>query len=299
MSKDFYHGMYRGVVVNNTDDPLDSGRVTIRVFSIYDGVEDEHLPWAQFADPFMGGGSDSGGFWIPDVGDHVWVFFEAGDYMLPVYFAGAPARPHMPAEKANGYPKNRIFKSKAGHLVEISDEAGNERIHVKHSTGTETEIDKDGNVSQIVVSNVTQEVTGNVTQTVGGNVIQTISGDFTQNVTGNVSQSVDGNVNSTVQGNMTASVTGTSNVTGTGTVNVTAPAGITFDTPTATFTGAVAIGGAATIGGATTMSAGMTVSGGGGNVTGGLSIDSVDFGSHVHDYTDDGASMTTGGPANP
>ena len=58
---------------------------------MFDGVDDESLPWAIYADPNMGGSNDVGGINIPIIGAHVYTFFENGDFRFPTYFAGAPA----------------------------------------------------------------------------------------------------------------------------------------------------------------------------------------------------------------
>lgn len=203
-----FPGVYRGTVVDNLD-PLGAGRVRVRVLSIYDGVRDEHLPWSQYADPFMGGGVDVGGLFVPDVGARVWVFFENSDFMTPIYFAGAPAKPHFPSEKSNGeYPFNRILKTKAGHVIEIDDSSGEERIKITHKSGTYDLIDKDGNVVQNIVGNLTQTVGGDVSQTVGGSLTSVVSGD-TQLTTSNLTVNA---VNSVFNSNML--VNGTLGVTG-------------------------------------------------------------------------------------
>ena len=43
------------------------------------------------------------------------------------------------------YPKNHVFESESGHIVELDDTSGAERIHEYSSSGTFYEIDKDGN----------------------------------------------------------------------------------------------------------------------------------------------------------
>jgi len=88
--------MYRGVV-ENVDDPEKAGRVQIRVMGVHSDnpkyVETQHLPWAIPASNLhMGGGlRNIGSYKVPDIGSHVFIFFEAGDHNFPVYFATAPA----------------------------------------------------------------------------------------------------------------------------------------------------------------------------------------------------------------
>lgn len=161
-----FTGFYRGEVVD-VEDPYEAGRVKIKVFSIYDDFSIDTIPWAIMADPFMGGQEGFGGFFVPDMGSHVWVFFEQGDPEQPVYFAGAPARPHGPPERKTDYPLNHVYRTVSDHVLEINDgETGN--IKITHRSGTTIEIDKDGNLLIDVVGNVEENVAGDYTITVVG-----------------------------------------------------------------------------------------------------------------------------------
>jgi hypothetical protein len=88
--------MYRGVV-EDVNDPEKAGRVKIRVLGVHSDnkayVKTEQLPWAIPATDlrFGGGLRNIGSYKVPDVGSHVFLFFEAGDHNFPVYFAAAPA----------------------------------------------------------------------------------------------------------------------------------------------------------------------------------------------------------------
>ena len=46
---------------------------------------------------------------------------------------------------ATEYPHNHVYESEAGHIREIDDTPGSERIHERHSSGTGYEIHPDGN----------------------------------------------------------------------------------------------------------------------------------------------------------
>lgn len=170
-----YGSIYRGTVVNNND-PMQVGRIQVRIFSIFDDIPDDHLPWAIYADPFMYGGRESGSSYIPDDGDKVWVFFEAGDKMQPVYFAGAPSALDFPSEMRQGYPKKRMFKTKKGHIIEFDDNDGNERIRIRHSTGTRTEYLPNGDIYEYVTGNIHRIVEGDVIENIKGERNITIDG---------------------------------------------------------------------------------------------------------------------------
>ena len=132
-----FNGMYRGIVV---DTSKGNGLVRVRVHSVYDGIDDEALPWAQYADPFFMTAPDSGSQITPDEGDRVWVFFEEGDHMHPVYFAGAPSAKDLPEEAS---PTNRVIKTKKGNMIEIDDTDDEERIKITNSTGSYVEMNND------------------------------------------------------------------------------------------------------------------------------------------------------------
>jgi len=103
------NGIYRGVIEDNSSDPLKSGRCKVRIINAHtskktksamDGIPTDELPWAE---PVLGlvEGSISGyGAWsVPLQGSHVFLFFEAGNPMKPRYFGSAPG---YPTENPNG-----------------------------------------------------------------------------------------------------------------------------------------------------------------------------------------------------
>jgi len=72
-------GFYRGRVVSN-EDPLQLGRVKVKVCPWFEEVRDEDCPWAE---PAWQGGI----LYVPPRNAWVWVFFEGGDVEKPVWFA--------------------------------------------------------------------------------------------------------------------------------------------------------------------------------------------------------------------
>jgi hypothetical protein len=77
------------------------------------------------------------------------------------------------------YPRNHVFESESGHVVEFDDTNGSERIHEYHTSGTFYEIDADGN---------------KVTRVVGDNY-EIVAGSNYVNIKGNANLTVDGNFN--------------------------------------------------------------------------------------------------------
>ena len=68
------------------------------------------------------------------------------------------------------YPKNHVHESESGHIKEIDDSKGAERIHEYHKTGTFYEIDAGGNKVVKVVANNYTLVAGNDYVHVAGEV---------------------------------------------------------------------------------------------------------------------------------
>jgi len=173
-----FFGNYRGTVVSDAD-PLQVGRVKVRVHGFYDDVPDDAIPWALYSDPFMGGQGALGGVFVPDVGSDVWVFFENGNHMQPVYFAGAPSGAAFPKQITNSgqpesrgdlsYPRNKAIATKAGHVIELDDTEGNTRVRIAHKSGTQIIMYDNGDVYERVAGNLTRVVFGDLKEYVKGN----------------------------------------------------------------------------------------------------------------------------------
>jgi uncharacterized protein involved in type VI secretion and phage assembly len=122
-----YFGKYRGIVEENQDrDNL--GRIKARVPEIYG---DEQLsPWAWPVVPFAG--SSHGLVLLPEVGDGVWIEFEAGDPSRPLWTGCWWADGEMPTV---GKPDSRVLVTSGGHQVILDD--GNQELKLVHSGGAE------------------------------------------------------------------------------------------------------------------------------------------------------------------
>jgi hypothetical protein len=165
-----FTGFYRGIVLD-TNDPLKAGRVKVRIFSVYDDVQEDAIPWAEYADAFF-----SKGMFLPDVGDTVWCFFDNGSHMNPIFFAGAQSAKQFPSETSTGdgvvYSKNRVIKLKGGHKIEMDDSGGG-RININHNSGSRITMLASGDIEIVAAANLTQ--------TVGGNMVTNVTGNATTN----------------------------------------------------------------------------------------------------------------------
>lgn len=121
-----FYGKYRGIVVD-VNDPDNLGRITAQVPEI---LQQETSPWALPAVPFAG--PAHGLVLIPEVGDGVWIEFEAGDPSRPIWTGGWWAKDELPAP---GGTQARVLVTSTGHKLVLDDQ--NKEIHLVHSGGAE------------------------------------------------------------------------------------------------------------------------------------------------------------------
>jgi hypothetical protein len=103
------------------------------------------------------------------------------------------------------YPHNRVIESASGHVIEIDDTPGSERIHMWHKSGTFYEMHPDGKM---------------VTRVEGTNTTIVIADN---------NLSIDGDHNIVVAGNQTIEVGGNVDLTSGGEVNIIASSGVNID----------------------------------------------------------------------
>ena len=98
------------------------------------------------------------------------------------------------------YPYNHVTETRSGHVFEVDDTLGNERIHEKHKSGTSRLVDATGNLSVMVVSNKYTTVCGEDFVTIMGDANVTINGSANLTVNGNYNLEVNGSMNQTIKG---------------------------------------------------------------------------------------------------
>lgn len=181
-----FYGKYRGVVVNNRD-PLQRGRVQLRVPSV---LGEQTTGWALPCLPY-GGVANQGMFTIPDVDAQVWVEFEEGNTDHPIW-VGVFWRPSddIPEEGRLDDPTTRVLRTSSGHVLQFDDAEYNERFRLAHPAGTELTIEPKGTVvldvadgSRMVLDAESAKVTledsnGNkVTMSASGTVVEDSNGN--------------------------------------------------------------------------------------------------------------------------
>ena len=107
--------------VINTADPLQLGRVKLRIFGKYDELEDEAIPWSIPYNQLS-----SGIIVIPKIGEMCNVFFEQGDDNIPFYTGVIKNNDDLIGEYAEDYPKvwSLVYDKRMGEdgLGEVGEE---------------------------------------------------------------------------------------------------------------------------------------------------------------------------------
>ena len=121
-----YFGKYRGLV-RDVNDPENLGRIVAQVPEVYG---DEDSPWALPAVPFAG--KEHGFVVLPEVGDGVWIEFEAGYPSRPIWTGCWWASGELPAP---GGAATRVLVTSGGHKVILDDDEN--KLQLLHSGGSE------------------------------------------------------------------------------------------------------------------------------------------------------------------
>ena len=257
-----YWGTYRAIVIDNKD-PKKLGRIVLQVPEIFglDLVTDWARPKGGYLSAKNSSANnpkkppdqavltpdrdgDKGDFFVPDIGDGVWVEFEAGDACRPLWSGrwwaepgGGSEVPMLAREKPDEsqvspkgtdvltdarsqdhpeppisydptYPLNRVLKTKRGIIVEIDDTPGKERIHIWHPKRTWKEVHPDGTVTEHIQVSRYVYLENDDDLHVKGDWNVEVEGDATLNVHGDYVRHVGGNMVTQVDGIMQTTVSG-------------------------------------------------------------------------------------------
>ena len=93
------------------------------------------------------------------------------------------------------YPYNQVDESRSGHIIEIDDTPGGERILIKHRTGAGVEIRPDGSVVVATRNNLVHIVHGDNKVIVEGDAHLAYNGNLDIDVSGDMNVKVGGNYN--------------------------------------------------------------------------------------------------------
>ena len=139
-----YYGKYRGKVTDNQD-PKTLGRIRAKVPEL---IGDQETGWALPCLPY-GGSKDTGLFIIPEKGSNVWIEFQGGDLSYPIWTGTWWAESdsdgnEVPSEAQSTEPSVKILKTKTGHMVELNDTEGQQKVVISNKDGSSIKLDSTG-----------------------------------------------------------------------------------------------------------------------------------------------------------
>ena len=125
----FFPGLYTG----RGETVEDHGRIQVSVPAVFDQDVPEAFVWARPCLPY-------GHFFVPEIGDQVWVAFENGDPSAPVWLGTWYPQGGVPAEADAEPPVKRVIKSSKGHLIIMDDTDDDEALILQDQSGNSIEM---------------------------------------------------------------------------------------------------------------------------------------------------------------
>jgi hypothetical protein len=116
-----------------------------------------------------------------------------GDFGVPLNIA--PQRPSQ-------YPFNQVQETASGHVIELDDTPGGERVLLRHRKGAGVEMRADGSVVISALNNKVEVTGGDQTVIIEGNGNLVYHGNLNMKVSGDYNIDVGGNFNVNVAGNL-------------------------------------------------------------------------------------------------
>jgi hypothetical protein len=165
-----YPGLYVGQVEGND---LDLGRIQVSIPSMFDETDPDFFVQARPCFPY-------GHFFVPEVGDKVWLAFENGDPNSPVWIGIWYPDGNVPPDADVSPPVKRlicsaknhsilfddtddseavIIQDKAGNRITLQSASGNEAVIISDKTGNKIELRSDGVLIKCV-QNLTIDASG-------------------------------------------------------------------------------------------------------------------------------------------
>lgn len=129
------------------------------------------------------------------------------------------------------YPYNKVTQTESGHIVELDDTFGAERIQIAHRSGSFEEYYPDGskvvkvtkNNYQVIMADDNVLIMGVCNVTINGKARLYVKSDYELQVDGDMNTHVKGNINTTAEGKLNINVGETANINSDGNMQFTAP----------------------------------------------------------------------------
>jgi len=118
------------------------------------------------------------------------------------------------------YPYNKVTNTERGHIIEIDDTPGAERLHIYHRSGTFIEIDANGSVIKRAMGSNYEIVDKNGYISIAGKADISINGECNIFVGNDANIEVEGDTNLTCHNDITATAGGTFNMSAVESFNI-------------------------------------------------------------------------------
>ena len=139
---------YRAAVIDISD-PHDLGRIRVAITSF--GKKANQTPWVWPCSPFAG--SMYGWFFLPQIGDEVWVEQSADQDWIYTGFYWTDRTPKPEA----GSIDNRVLRTPAGHQLEFQETG---EVKLTHAGGSAIVLKQNGDISLEVADGQTVNLGG-------------------------------------------------------------------------------------------------------------------------------------------
>lgn len=121
------------------------------------------------------------------------------------------------------YPYNKVTQTESGHIIELDDTPGCERIHIYHKSGTYVEIDSNGSIIKRTKGSSYEIIDRNGKIAISGEADISVNGACNIFVGNDANIEVEGDTNITCHNDITAQAGGTLNLSATETMNLSSP----------------------------------------------------------------------------
>jgi len=110
------------------------------------------------------------------------------------------------------YPYNKVTQTESGHIIEVDDTPGSERLHIYHRSGTYIEIDANGSMVKRTKGSSYEIIDRNGKISIAGRADISVNGACNIFVGNDANIEVEGDVNLTCHNDITAQAGGTFNL---------------------------------------------------------------------------------------
>ena len=119
------------------------------------------------------------------------------------------------------YPYNKVTQTESGHIIEVDDTPGSERLHIYHTSGTYIEIDANGSVVKRTKGSSYEIIDRNGKISIAGRADISVNGACNIFVGNDANIEVEGDVNLTSHNDITAQAGGKFNLSAVEEFNIT------------------------------------------------------------------------------